>query len=230
MVLPEQAAHHAHRVLRLAAGDAVVVFDGLGGEYPARLTTVGAKVRVQLGEFRPGGPESPLVITLVQGLAVADKMDWIVQKGTELGVVAVHPVMAERSVLKLSGDRAAKRLEHWQGVAIAACEQSGRNRVPQVSEVRSLTQWLGDWRGQMGEGASAWILDPAQGESLGSFSAPVGPLALLVGPEGGWSERELLAARAAGCVSVRLGPRVMRTETAGLAALAALQALWGDFQ
>ncbi|MEC5398228.1 16S rRNA (uracil(1498)-N(3))-methyltransferase [Uliginosibacterium sp. H1] len=229
MPLPEEAAHHAARVLRLAEGDAVVLFDGEGGEYAARLVRVGREVWVRVESHAAADRESPLTVSLVQGLAVADKMDWIVQKATELGVAAVHPVAASRSVMKLTGDRADKRVAHWQGVAVAACEQSGRNRVPVVSPVRSLAQWLADWRAGAGKAGQCWVLDPQGAIPLARMAPPAGPVALLIGPEGGWTEQELVAIRGAGAQAVTLGPRILRTETAGLAALAAMQGLWGDF-
>ncbi|MDQ8023562.1 MAG: 16S rRNA (uracil(1498)-N(3))-methyltransferase [Moraxellaceae bacterium] len=229
MPLPDEAAHHAARVLRLAEGDAVVLFDGAGGEYAARLVRVGREVWVRVESQSVADRESPLVVSLVQGLAVADKMDWIVQKATELGVAAVHPVAAARSVMKLAGDRADKRVAHWQGVAVAACEQSGRNRLPAVAPVRSLGQWLADWKLAAGQDGQCWVLDPQGAIPLPRMAKPVGAVSLLIGPEGGWTEQELVAIRAAGAQAVTLGPRILRTETAGLAALAAMQALWGDF-
>ncbi len=224
MPLPAAVAHHAERVLRLAAGDAVTLFDGQGGECAATLVALGRQPVARLGPRLDAERESPLAITLVQALASADKMDWVVQKAVELGVAAIQPVAAERSVLKLSGDRADKRLAHWQQIAVSACEQSGRNRVPEVAEILPLAKYLvRDFAG------TRMILAPGAEGALARKSRPAGPVAILIGPEGGWSPAELALADRAGCAPLALGPRVLRTETAGLAAIAAMQTLWGDF-
>ncbi|KON82290.1 16S rRNA (uracil(1498)-N(3))-methyltransferase [Azoarcus sp. PA01] len=222
--LPEALAHHALRVLRLRDGDPLVLFDGRGGELAARLQVRGRDAFAVRGEHHALERESPLSLVLVQALASGEKMDWIVQKAVELGVSGLVPLQAERSVLKLSGDRAQKRVAHWQQVAISACEQSGRNRVPDIAPITGLREYLGS-----ADGASRLVLTPVDGRRLVSFARPETALHLLVGPEGGWSDDELAVCRAAGCVPVGLGPRVLRTETAGLAAVATLQALWGDF-
>ena len=224
MALPAPVAHHAERVLRLAVGDAVVLFDGRGGECAATLLALGKQPVARLGPRLAVERESPLALTLVQALASGDKMDWIVQKAVELGVAAVQPVAAERSVLKLSGERADKRVAHWQQIAVAACEQSGRNRVPAVGAILPLEKYLA----QDSDGRRM-ILAPGADAALARKAPPVGPLAILIGPEGGWSPAELRLAAHAGCEPLALGPRVLRTETAGLAALAAIQTLWGDF-
>jgi 16S rRNA (uracil1498-N3)-methyltransferase len=223
--LPEALAHHAVRVLRLSAGDRIVLFDGRGGEVEAVLEGQGKRWSAVLGERRAMERESPLQIVLVQALASADKMDWVVQKAVELGVSAVVPVRATRSVLKLVGERADKRVAHWREVAVSACEQSGRNRVPEVADIIDLRDYLAQTR----NGPLRLILDPVGGRRLPELRKPDGTCHLLIGPEGGWSDEELAACRTAGCCGVTLGPRVLRTETAGLAALAAMQALWGDF-
>lgn len=224
ILLPAALAHHAERVLRLSVGDAVVLFDGHGGEFAATLSGLGKQPRARLGARLPVERESPLAITLVQALASADKMDWVVQKAVELGAVAIQPVAAERSVLRLSGERAEKRVAHWQQIAVAACEQSGRNRVPVVGEILTLAGYLA--RPASGP---RFILAPEAAGVLARARRPSGPLALLIGPEGGWSPAELALAGRAGCDALALGPRVLRTETAGLAAMTALQTLWGDF-
>lgn len=222
--LPEALAHHAARVLRLRDGDPLILFDGSGGEVPAVLSVRGKQCFAALQDRREVERESPLRLVLVQALASGDKMDWIVQKAVELGVAAIVPVQAERSVLRLAGERAAKRVEHWQQVAISACEQSGRNRVPLVAPICGLRDYLARPR----EGLRL-ILDPGATQRLLDAARPAGEVQLLIGPEGGWSDDELAACRSAGCVGMRLGPRVLRTETAGLAAIAALQTVWGDF-
>ncbi|TAH52342.1 MAG: 16S rRNA (uracil(1498)-N(3))-methyltransferase [Betaproteobacteria bacterium] len=223
--LPEAVAHHAVRVLRLAAGDPLVLFDGAGGEVEARLVLRGKAAFAELRCYREPQRESPLRLVLVQALATGDKMDWIVQKAVELGVSAIQPIQAERSVLRLSGERAEKRHAHWQQVAVSACEQSGRNRVPDVGAPVALAHWLATT-----SPAVRYVLAPDGGEAaFGAGPRPPGEVQLMIGPEGGWTAHELAACRAAGCIAVGLGPRVLRTETAGLAAIAVLQARWGDF-
>lgn len=223
--LPEPVVHHAVRVLRMQAGEHIVLFDGRGGEVEAVLEGQGKRWSARLVERRAVECESPLQIVLVQALASADKMDWVVQKAVELGVAAVLPVRASRSVLKLAGERADKRVAHWRDVAVSACEQSGRNRVPKVAGIVDLRAYLAQPR----DGVQRLVLDPVGGQRLAELGRPQGACHLLIGPEGGWSDDELAACRAAGCGGVTLGPRVLRTETAGLAAVAAMQALWGDY-
>ncbi|MBS1209884.1 MAG: ribosomal methyltransferase RsmE [Proteobacteria bacterium] len=224
LLLPAEVAHHAVRVLRLRYGEDVVVFDGAGEEYLGELLDLAGKPAVRLRERLLVEREAPLRITLVQALAVADKMDWIVQKAVELGAAAFQPIEAERCVLKLAGDRVGKRIEHWRQVAVSAAEQCGRKRLCEVHALARLPAWLG--QPDVGE---RWILAPEEGRALSEMPRPAGPVSLLIGPEGGWSDKELAAAQAAGCRPVRLGPRVLRTETAGLAAIAAMMALWGDY-
>ncbi len=222
VALPDEAAHHALRVLRLSPGDAVVVFNGDGTAWPGTIEAVKPKVMVRLGAAGETEAEPRCRITLVQALASGDKMDWVVQKAVELGVAAIQPVAAKRSVLRLSGARAEKRVAHWRKVVQSACEQSGRNRVPVVGDLLALDTWLAQADG-------GWVLAPGGEGALRDRVAPPPSLNLLVGPEGGWGEHEIAAMSARGFVPVSLGPRVLRTETAGLAALAAIQALWGDF-
>jgi len=224
--LPPEAAHHAVRVLRLGDGDEVVLFDGHGGEWHAHLHRSGTAVRARLGDFDAEDREAPLAVTLVQGLPAADKMDWIVQKGTELGVAAIHPVAARRSVVRLSGERMQRRGQHWQQVAVAACEQCGRNRVPEVAPLVDLPHYLG---AAVQQEETRLLLVPGAELSLSRMEKPVGGVTLMIGPEGGFEEGEVRAAFAAGFKPVSLGPRILRTETAGLAMLAALMARWGDF-
>ncbi|HRP98592.1 MAG TPA: 16S rRNA (uracil(1498)-N(3))-methyltransferase [Rhodocyclaceae bacterium] len=223
--LPDALAHHAVRVLRLADGDPLVLFDGHGGEYAARLVAHGRQWGAELLGHKPVERESPLELVLVQALASGDKMDWIVQKAVELGVAAVVPVRAERSVLRLSDERAARRRSHWQQVAVAACEQSGRNRVPQIAAIADLRSYLAESRAV----GDRLVLAPDAAHRLSALARPAGPVHLLIGPEGGWTPDELAACQAAGVTRVGIGPRVLRTETAGLAAVSALQARWGDF-
>ena len=224
LALPEELAHHALRVLRLRDGESVILFDGKGDEVEACLSVRGKAGFAVLGERRSVNRESPLQVVLVQALAASDKMDWVVQKAVELGVSAIQPVQAERSVLRLSAERAEKRLAHWRQVAVAACEQSGRNRIPEVRALQGLGNWLAAHRD-----GSCHVLAPGGEVGFTDLARLPGPIHVLVGPEGGWTDSELAACDGAGCRRVTLGPRVLRTETAGLAALAVLQARWGDF-
>jgi 16S rRNA (uracil1498-N3)-methyltransferase len=226
VTLPVDVAHHAERVLRLRAGDAVVLFNGNGGEYPARIETLGRVSRVRLEAWQPIERESPLAIRLAQAMPAADKMDWIVQKSVELGVAAIAPVVSSRSIVRLSGERAAKRIDHLRRLAIAACEQCGRNRVPPVDDLLPLPQFLATQAELPGP---KLMLSPCAPVRLSELPSPNSALTLLVGPEGGFTDEELRAARACGFQPAALGPRVLRTETAGLAALAGLLARWGDF-
>ena len=223
--LAPEAAQHVAKALRLKAGDALVIFDGRGGEYEAAIQRIDRdRVDVKLGAFRDAGRESRLAIGLNQGLPeAADKMDWIIQKATELGVAWIQPVMCERSVVRLSGERAERRAAHWRRVAIAACEQCGRTCVPEVRPALGFMNWIA-----LPGAPPRWLLDP-RGAPLCARARPVNPFELVVGPEGGLSERELDLALSRGCEQVSLGERILRTETASLAALAAIHALWGDF-
>ena len=217
------------RVLRLKAGDAVVLFNGDGAEYAARITGAG-RDRLTLDVAARAGVdrESPLAVTLAQAVSGGERMDYTVQKAVELGAAVIQPLIAERGVVRLHGERAAKRAEHWQAVVVASCEQCGRNRPPQVLPLLPLDVYLAD-AGKRRDGALHLMLSPRSARGLRDFERPTGPVVLLAGPEGGFSPREERAAEHAGFVPARLGPRVLRTETAAAAALAAMQALWGDF-
>ncbi|MBA3034267.1 MAG: 16S rRNA (uracil(1498)-N(3))-methyltransferase [Gammaproteobacteria bacterium] len=228
--LPEAAAHHAIRVLRLKEGAPLILFDGRGGEWQATIVGAGGTasrmMRVALQSFDATDRESPLQITLAQGLPSGDKMDWVVEKSVELGVAAIQPVAAKRSVIRLSGERMDRRITHWNNIASAACEQCGRNQVPVVAPVLDLPRYLAQTKGQ---NTLRLLLSPDTGIALHELAKPSTPLVTLIGPEGGWEEGEMLAAQAAGFQPIRLGPRILRTETAGAAVLAAMQAIWGDF-
>ena len=224
--LPAEAAHHLAKVLRMGEGDALVLFDGRGGEWNARLHRVGRTMAAVLESFDETERESPVRVTLLQGVPAADKMDWIVRKGTELGVARIRPVVARRSVIRLSGERMERRVAHWQAIAAAACEQCRRNRVPEVAPLVDLIDFFAE---AAAPSEHRLMLAPGAELRLKDLAPPAGPVSLLVGPEGGFEEGELAAARIAGFQAVRLGPRVLRTETAGMAALAAMQALWGDY-
>jgi 16S rRNA (uracil1498-N3)-methyltransferase len=222
--LAPEAAQHVGKALRLKAGDALTVFDGRGGEYEATIQRIEKdRVDVKLGAWRDVEAEAQVQVGLVQGLPEADKMDWIIQKSVELGVAWVQPVVCDRSVVRLAGERAERRAAHWRRVAVAACEQTGRNRVPEVRPTLAFLNWIA-----IPSSATRWMLEPGQ-TPLSSQARPDGPIELLIGPEGGLSDRERDLAVSQGCVAVGLGSRVLRTETASIAALAAIHALWGDF-
>ncbi len=224
--LPEQAAHHAARVLRLREGGSVSLFDGKGGEFAATIVQIDKRgVIVQVGEHRAVECESPLRVTLAQAISAGDKMDLTLQKATELGIARIQPLESERSVVRLSGERADKRVAHWQGVVVAACEQCGRNSIPQVAPIRRFADWLGDFP----DDGLRLMLSPDAETGLRNLPKPERPVTLLIGPEGGFSAAESAAARHARFIPLRLGSRILRTETAALAALAAIQTLWGDF-
>lgn len=223
--LPPGAAHHAQRVLRLAAGAAVVLFDGKGGEYRGEIVETGRAVRVRLGEWQGVERESPLVMALAQALPAGDKMDFVVQKAVELGVARIQPLVATRSLVRLSGERAARRVAHWRQVAVSACEQCGRNRVPEIAPILDLRQWLGCL--PQDNEMRRLLLSPRGGCRPRDLAGARHHL-LLVGPEGGLDAEEEAAARLAGFADLSLGPRILRTETAGPAALAAFGALSGD--
>ena len=227
ITLPEDSSLHLLRVLRLEPGDAVTLFNGDGHDYTARLLTAAKRgAEAEITGREPVPRESPLRITLVQGVARGEKMDLVLQKATELGVAAVTPVVTERTEVKLDAERAGKRMAHWRGVLAAACEQCGRAVLPRLSEPTALAAYAGTERADI-----KLVLDPTGDVGLASVSPQAGQsIALVVGPEGGLSERDLATLRAAGFRGLKLGPRILRTETAGLAAVAALQALYGDLR
>ncbi|MBV6289778.1 16S rRNA (uracil(1498)-N(3))-methyltransferase [Pseudomonas aegrilactucae] len=221
--LPEAQAHYIGRVLRMAPGDAVQLFDGSGQEFLGELLEVGKKsVRVTLDQALPGQAESPLHVHLGQGLSRGERMDWAIQKATELGANLITPIVSERCEVRLKDERADKRLAHWRQVAISACEQCGRSTVPTITSPVLLADWL-----KACDEDLKLVLHPVA-EPLLSHARPAS-LAFLIGPEGGLSQAEVEQARAAGFHAARLGPRVLRTETAPVVALAVAQQLWGDF-
>jgi len=224
IALPEAAARHAVTVLRLQTGDTLRLFNGEGGEYDASLVAVNKReARVRLTGFHAAEHESPLQITLALGISAGERMDYSLQKATELGVSAIQPLATERSVVKLAGERADKRLQHWQHVVIAACEQCGRNRVPAVAPVQKFFAYLA----AVDRNKRLLMLSPDAATAL-KRAAPSADVVLLIGAEGGLAPSECEAAVAGGFEPVSLGPRILRTETAPVAALAVLQALWGD--
>ncbi len=225
--LPPDAAHHASRVLRLREGDAVQIFDGIGNECHGMIAELAGR-RVVIGNVIHADVdhETPLQVVLAQGLSSSEKMDWVIQKATELGVTMIQPLDTNRSVAKLSAERAAKRLEHWQQVAISACEQCGRNLLPKIHAPLDIMVWLQ----QMKEMPQTKLILLPEGEAtLHSLPKPQGVVTLLIGAEGGFTQAESASAIHCGFTAIRMGARVMRTETAAVAGLAALQTLWGDF-
>ena len=222
--LPDDAAHHLAQVLRARAGDALVLFDGRGGEYEAEiLLAERRRVRVRITAHRAVDRESKLELRLAQCVSKGERMDYTLQKAVELGVAQLVPLLSARSVVKLDAERWDKKLEHWRGVIVSACEQSGRTRVPSLAPVQKLEHWLA----ASDDGDLRLILAPGAGATLRTLPA-ASRISLLVGPEGGFSDDEVVLAQRHGFVALGLGPRVLRTETAGVAALAALQALHGD--
>ncbi len=224
LLLGQRTAAHVSRVLRLGVGDELTLFDGRGGEYVATIIETGATVlRAHIGEHRPLGRESALRITLAQGVSRGERMDWVVQKATELGVAAVVPLLTERSVVKLDAGQARKKHEHWRAIVIGACEQSGRNQLPALSAPLALGQWLEEAQRE----GTRIVLDPGAKSGLRSID-PAPAVTLLIGPEGGLAPAERGLAAQAGYRPMRLGPRILRTETATVAAISALQTLFGD--
>lgn len=219
------AANHITRVLRLRPGDPLTLFDGGGGEHDARVERFRKDaVIVEVGDRSPTAVESPLSLTLAQGVSRGERMDWVVQKATELGVTRIIPIMTGRSVVKLDAKQGERKRLHWQGIAIAACEQSGRDRLPGIDTPRGLAEFLGGVAAR----ATCVLLSPSGTLRIADLQRPEGGVVVLIGPEGGLAEAEQRAALAAGFVGVRLGPRVLRTETAAVAALTLLQYQFGD--
>lgn len=219
--LPDDAAHHLLRVLRARVGAPLLLFNGDGDEYTAELTQADKqRATVTCGRATGRASESPLSVTLLQALAKGERMDYAIQKATELGVAAITPLTCERVDVRLSGERLARKQAHWQRVAIAAAEQSGRCRVPTVGDPVA-------WPAARPDGVTGVIMDPTADSGLADLPWP-DAMHIAIGPEGGFTESELAAAEAAGWVRVRFGPRVLRTETAGPALLAAVLSRWGD--
>lgn len=231
-------AHHASRVLRLEEGAEVVLFNGRGGEFRSVIVRSGrSAATVAVEQYQPAERESSLSITLAQAVCTSEKMDWIVQKAVELGVDRIEPLVTARSIVRLSGERRERRVSHLQKVVISACEQCGRNRIPQVSALASLEGWLGTQADSIPDSGDAPSLNLrlifVPGANLGLRDMPAPPanarIVLLIGPEGGFTPQEEAAAHVGGFVSLGLGKRILRVESAALAAVAAMQALWGDY-
>ena len=219
------AANHITRVLRLEPGAPLTVFDGRGGEYSARIETLRKNaVIIEVQARAPSSRESSLSLTLAQGVSRGERMDWVVQKATELGVTAVVPVLTERTVVKLDARQSERKLAHWHGIAVAACEQSGRDKIPDIVAPLSLSDFLCAIDPQ----TTRLLLSPTGTQRINDLKAPERKIAVLIGPEGGLAETEQRAAIGAGFMAVRMGPRILRTETAAVAALTLLQHQFGD--
>ncbi len=221
--LNDSAVQHLGRALRMRPGESIRLFDGAGNEHQAELVElIKRAIRVRVGAVIDKPTESGLEVELGQVMSRGERMDYVVQKATELGVSRIVPLFSERCEVKLNPERQTKRVDHWQQVAISACEQSGRSRVPDIAMPQPLSQWL-----QQCDCELKLVLHPDAAMPLAQRQAPASA-GLLIGPEGGLSDAEIEQARAAGFESLRLGPRVLRTETAPVTALSVLQYLWGD--
>ncbi|MDR3417579.1 MAG: 16S rRNA (uracil(1498)-N(3))-methyltransferase [Nevskia sp.] len=221
--LPDAAAHHVGQVLRMRQGELLTLFNGAGGEYDAVIESVERRaVHVRVENYREIERESPLSVTLAQCVSKGERMDYAVQKAVELGVAAIVPLLSARSVVRLDGERWEKKLDHWRGVVASACEQSGRTRMPHVYPVQKLDAWLA-----ASHPGARFVLAPGGHHGLHEVQRAQEAV-LLVGPEGGLADEEVALAVHRGFTALCLGPRVLRTETAGVAALAAMQVLWGD--
>lgn len=222
--LDENAFNHAVRVLRLGEGAPLILFNGEGGEYEATLCDVQKKrANAAIGSHSPRECESPLHITLGQCISRGEKMDYTIQKAVELGVNEIVPLFSERCGVRLDQERSDKRTGHWQSTIISACEQSGRNRIPQIQPPQTLDGWIASL-----DAECRLVLDPRASQSLPQLPKPQKSVALLIGPEGGLSDGEIEHAIRRGFTAIRLGPRILRTETAGLVVLSSVQQLWGD--
>ncbi|MBB3211172.1 16S rRNA (uracil1498-N3)-methyltransferase [Herbaspirillum sp. Sphag1AN] len=225
LTLPDTVAHHV-QVIRMQPGNAITLFNGEGGEYTATITHMEKKrVDVELKTFSPREAELPYAITIAQALPEAAKMDWIIEKSVELGAAAIQPLSAQRCVVRLSGERAEKKQSHWQGIIHAAAEQSGRNRLTQLAPLADFPRWI-----SQSDLHKRVLLSPRGEQSLSDWARhhPAQALSLMIGPEGGFSDAEENLACEHGALMLSMGPRVLRTETAALTALAALNAIWGE--
>ncbi|OQW42535.1 MAG: 16S rRNA (uracil(1498)-N(3))-methyltransferase [Proteobacteria bacterium SG_bin4] len=230
--LSSENKHHAARVLRLRNGDAITLFNGHGGEYSARIDSIRKdSITVLVDSYQDIDRESPLHIELAQAICVNEKMDWIIQKSVELGVTQIQPVSTARSIVHLSNERSEKRLQHWQKIVISACEQCGRNLVPQIYPLITLPEWLSRKKMHRTPQDILIMLSATATQSLKDLPEPAADakVALVIGPEGGFTEEEEFAIGHSGFVPLHLGSRILRTESAALAAIAAMQALWGDY-
>lgn len=236
VMLNSDTSHHAVQVLRLKPGDPVILFDGTGGEFSGCLVQVKKSACVvKIKCHLPVERESPLMITLAQAVCTNEKMDWIIQKAVEQGVIYIQPLITSRTLVRLTGERAEKRWQHWQKIIISACEQCGRNRIPQLLPLMPLSHWLEQKLVQKQENSNPSghdiILSPVARLRLAELSPPKSGecITLLTGPEGGFTKEETDTMLHAGFIPIRLGNRILRTESAALAAIAVAQTLWGDY-
>lgn len=225
LTIEQRAVHYLVRVLKLRPGESLVLFNGDGFDYAAELVSARRDaVALQVNARLPAVAESPLRLTLVQAVGKGDRMDYSLQKATELGVAEVQPVFSARTEVRLQGSRLDKRMAHWRGVLVAACEQCGRASLPELAGAISLEEWL-----QIPSEQCRYVLDPQAESCLAASEKPGTAATVIIGPEGGFTEQEMRQLTLAGARAVRLGPRILRTETAGPAALTVLQTLFGDF-
>lgn len=232
MVLPQAASHHAIRVLRLAPGDTITLFTGKKGEFSAQIAEHSKhSTTVTINQYLDITRESPLKIELAQAICANEKMDWIVQKAVEMGVTRIQPITTTRSLIRLSSERASKRLLHWQKIIIAACEQCGRNHIPDIQPIQSFNHWLDQKKTCHTDQNTCFILSPTAQARLKAMPEPKADtqLTLAIGPEGGFTPDEEAAAIQAKFTPIQLGQRILRTESAALATIAAMQTLWGDY-
>jgi len=221
--LDTSASHHLTRVLRLKEGSPLVIFNGQGGEFSAVIQTISKQTTtVLVGQYSDRTVESPLSIHLGQAISRGDKMDYVLQKSVELGVSSITPLITMRSEVKLDQDRLEKRLQHWEGIIIHACEQSGRTQIPVLHPPQKLKDWKPDSELKL-------ILNPHNGKSLKELPDFISSVTLLIGSEGGLDDQEIQESEKKGFLPLKLGPRVLRTETASLAVISAIQYHWGDF-
>lgn len=235
ILLPNGGSHHAAHVLRLKKNDQVILFNGQGGEFTGQIEQIDKKgVTVQIQRFHDVNRESPVITELVQAICTNEKMDWIIQKAVELGVNHIQPIMTSRCVIHLTGERIKKRAEHWQQIIHSACEQCGRNKIPELMSLAPYTEWLSRYKSDQTNrsitSSAKLMLTPAAQLHLSKLQPNNKDFfVLLVGPEGGLTPSEEKLAIATGFIAIHLGQRTLRTESAGLAALASIQALWGDY-
>lgn len=230
IILNEKASHHLIRVLRIDKNENLTIFNGSGGEYLADITEISKRqVTVRLIQFIDKSYESPIHIHLLQGIAKAEKMDFIIQKAVQLGVNTITPLLTERTNMSLNHERQEKKMAHWQGIIENACEQCGRNILPLLHAPITLAKYLADLS-QPKENAVEFVLSPDSTQKISHLKEKnFKYLTLLIGPEGGLSQKEIQQSNGKGFISLSLGPRILRTETASIAAISALQCLFGDF-
>ncbi|MCH9639079.1 MAG: 16S rRNA (uracil(1498)-N(3))-methyltransferase [Betaproteobacteria bacterium] len=230
--LPCDTRHYATRVLRLKTHDKIILFNGMGGEFSANIINIKkSNIKILIDQHHDSEFESPLNIELAQAICTNEKMDWIIQKAVELGVTRIQPISTNRSVVRLSAERVEKRLRHWEKTIVSACEQCGRNHLPPVLSVLSLADWLSNKKTEQGDQQFNFMLSPTTEKTLSNYPRPASDAKILlaVGPEGGFTSEEEKNFLHTGFTPVRLGQRILRTETAAMAAVAAMQTLWGDF-